>query len=848
MEIVIHTAIYGERQGAHTLLAASKGHSLPFAKIAIHTDRPANLPPDIKWEEYIGGFTFERYYVLTKTFPDFQASRAGMVFTHAFLIDIDAAVQIDDLSVIIGLFLDRPDHTLAERISSISTSINNAPSSRSLLVNDMARVERLAYHLVHQQTPAKPVVWVGQENFNDAVCVIWSNLWPEARRQFRFRLSFAPQDVEGQSFTMLTTPSPLESRWYGYPTVRKTETLQVVTPATAFLLGRSDGFPLRQLMDSLGADALQLIDLPKLEQCVSYLSIPADHRSVEKTRALARLLGYLVPNPSQGVEIKKIVLTQLVEISSQGSASDIKALRNFDVTPFLKGEEVITQAVGDWFEKSICNSAESHEIATIIELALLAPTTVWGKEIVRILYAKILDWSLEIASSIWQWWQVAPALVDRLSLPLTSEVEDSLTATCPYSLDETLGEHLLTKARDNLWWKLHAAVASAIYEPRKAVAIHCRYDTNVSFAEGVRVVASRIPLVVFLSVALDSSDERLHQVAGEICAANPQMLTSLDVTIPSWRSIWLHAIVAGSEPLQGVINPEQTVHGLLNEVLQGVDVDERLLNAVAATPWGDLTTYSERVTIWRHLSVSSASIFLDTTADGWLKRLHTSPDRVLSIEEQLEEALYRGDRITKALKQRRGNFVEYGLLLFHRLPRLTEKQWMEWIDWIMALPISVNPIDAIGIGKHIATRRWRAAAEQLATQVSNRERVDLISAIAECYWELSVLTRFRLWSIGKTTLTPSWEEWWHTFTELVVELYSAGPNDSNAWRRAGGDPSIIETDVAGRVSWERALVKLRAGGGGKNLHTETLLQVIGEDYPQNPRVHLLKDVFVRMPR
>lgn len=77
-------------------------------------------------------------------------------------------------------------------------------------------------------------------------------------------------------------------------------------------------------------------------------------------------------------------------------------------------------------------------------------------------------------------------------------------------------------------------------------------------------------------------------------------------------------------------------------------------------------------------------------------------------------------------------------------------------------------------------------------------------------------------------------EVWSQLTEIMPDLYPAGPNDQEIWERAGGDPSRLHLSEAGRVAWFRALRMLRQGGGGSRITSDTLIGTALEDYPHHP--------------
>ena len=82
-------------------------------------------------------------------------------------------------------------------------------------------------------------------------------------------------------------------------------------------------------------------------------------------------------------------------------------------------------------------------------------------------------------------------------------------------------------------------------------------------------------------------------------------------------------------------------------------------------------------------------------------------------------------------------------------------------------------------------------------------------------------------------------EVWSRLTEVMPDLYPAGPTDQEVWARAGGDPSRLHLNDTGRAAWFAALRMLRRGGGGAGIRKESLIRAALEDYPHHPELATL---------
>ena len=87
------------------------------------TDRPAALPPGLNLMPYLSGSAFSKYYIFTKTFPDATATRAGMVFNHVLILNIEDVPSINNLSDIFLHFVNSTERKKNEiKEFQISTS------------------------------------------------------------------------------------------------------------------------------------------------------------------------------------------------------------------------------------------------------------------------------------------------------------------------------------------------------------------------------------------------------------------------------------------------------------------------------------------------------------------------------------------------------------------------------------------------------------------------------------------------------------------------------------------------------------------------------------------------------
>jgi hypothetical protein len=840
--MLIHQAIYGEQGGAHVLLTCSAKDLAPFRHLTGRTDRPSNPPPNINWEPYFSGYAFETYYIISITSPDFLAPRAGMVITHALVLDLEGAIQMENIRHVLSLLPSCPEKK--ERISSITIQDSDVRDLTSRNVTEPVPLgySALVKALLNHNVREKPIVWIGQEGFTEVVMALWTHLWPGARKNLCFRLSFGPQDIEGQGLLLVMTPAQLESRWIDYSKVRESDTYTPESKAEAFLHGLPGGEALRNLFSDLGVPPAWVADLKKAEACCNYLTRLT---SADEARALVRLLGVLSPAPDKGIQIKLEALEKLSDLSKKGSASDILALRNLDVLPYRRGTDVVRNAIDEWIASvvSSASSEKSEENARLVARAFESSDSTWHKNVQNATIAALADWKPGTALTLWKCWQSVPELVEVLdeSIPDTLEIEKELVRSFPGSLPSAAVARCLNFTKKRHYYLLHAAVLGATHQAVEAFREQLAFDKDPTHYEGLRILSGSFSSNDTLKVALDTGDIRLLKLAGEACAETPDLLTEIDVEKEEWRTVWLYSIEISNSPLTGIPKPDQVVHTLINQILTGERVDSSLLLHLASTSYGDLIDNPRRQEIWQRLDPNVAKAFLNVTADAWLERFKVNPDYDDSVEPPLEGAILDEQRLATCLKFTQPNSISLGVNLFKRFNRLTERKFKSWLSTVIDANTPIDPINSMMIGRLILSRGWRHAASELCRYEDSLNRGDLLPALHECRDLLGLFALLKLRISGKLdSATINEDSLWNAILEIVIKLYPHGPEEQHIWPRSGGDISNIDTSQAGRSQWGYAIQLLRKGGGGTDISAITLLKTMKEDYPNNDNLNLLE--------
>jgi GTPase-associated protein 1, N-terminal domain type 1/Effector-associated domain 1 len=832
--MLIHQATYGEDRGGHALLAKSGDESSPSGDVTWRTDLPGTAPSGLAWEPYVSGFPDHNYYVLTKTFPDPSASRGGMVFTHALFLPLANAVQLADLGAIAALLPQQPSKAGSLTPLRSETVPENPLSTcreRGTPKGLGALVEAL---LLGDKSP---VVWVGQEGFEEAIFALWGQLWSEIRSAFSFRLSFGPQDTQDLVPTVVSTLAPLESRWAGYSTVHATEVPHNETDASKLLLGLAEGQKLRSFANEIQASLVSLSDLKLLESSRRY----ADDQSLggDGLLALVRLLARLSPMPLAGVSVKRDAVERLTHKIRQMTAAEISSMRNLDVAAFADGDKVWT-AVASWVQRSAAENETPTQVATLLSQAAGADTP-WARAVWKGIDGAIAQQVPPLATSIWNWWQKDATLVEKLfpRLPLESATENRLCDAFPEEIEPNLAKAIMEHAVGRNWYRLHGMTAASQFDPRVAVEWQLAVDHDPAYLGGLKAVLARASGHDIVSSALQSKNSRLITLAADASAKQPELFRDLVPDDATWQQIWVGAISRNQEAWKGPSDPQSVMQCLLDTVLNGGSVPERVLDCLARTPLGDLSYYPRRSEIWSRFPASCLQPFLERTADGWLSRFKKDVQFDLVVEPQLQSVLLREPQLSSFLQSLIPADVAVGAHFFMRFTSLTQVQFDSWLITVERRVRNIAFPDARLLGRLVAARQWQRIAERMANDIRQYSRNDLKAALQECHQVLGLWEKVRLRLLGGVDVpVPTTDQLWDLFIQTVVELYPKGPTEDEIWSRSGGKESALRHEGTGESRWRDAFRLLRHSGGG-DITAAKLLSEIRRDYAGNERVKWL---------
>jgi len=809
----IETAVYGEVNNGHGLRDCSGGKE--FARrVAARMDIPSNPPPGVLWSPYPSGFVFEDRYVLARTFRDPSARRGNMVITQAVIVPLDQMVQIPNLADLFNQMAQTPQELVTPSVS-IEYEARAAPmSAEDLVTAANAMVTR----------GDGPAVRIGLDKFENLVGAIWSNLWPEARAAFSFRLSFTPQDlVEIPTPSLVTTPTSLMARWTG-PRVMSGPSQDPANAAAAVIAGHQSSDPIIEFGRSIGADVGDLGKLARLEQAQTLLTT---RDTFDGMFAGVRLVDHLSPSPSLGEGIKAGILTSVASAVPAASPAQILALRNLSLTGF-RNPAVLWDAVETWAAEHAYPIDGPPTLPEILEATTQTSAAIpeWRAAVSQGARRALQTPKSSLATSLWSWLDDRPSLIPAAFEILPDNVATGkvMSAAAPKRL---IGEtaDLRARALERGWLSVHGSILAASMPPVEAARQQIAVDSDVGSQAGLDAALRHATDQNLLHAAEELGDERLISRAAKAIVKRPKILTTFAIETVNAQRIWAAALHYDLETWKAPANPEAIRNALLSKSLDGLAAHPPLIDLISKTPLADLAEYSRQTEVWP--MACSGAFFLAGSARGWIERAQggviSDPDRVL------EQSILASTSLSAVFTGAEQKPAQ-GVRIAAALPSLDQLIFTAWVQSSMALWPALTTGDAELLGGLIAERRWGQCLSLLLDRYRAGRR-DLKPTLRSA---ANLLSFWDKWTEG--LFTPTADEKWESFVGVASELYPHGPGQRELWERAGGKTAELPKGGTGGSLWRSAMFLVRKGGRPSSA---ALLREMRRDFAANPELRFL---------
>ncbi len=642
MKIKIHQAVYGEKDNGHTLLRHSFDSKEIAQAIALKTDLPAGHANYPGRNYYLGSLTHTEYFIILKSIPDNDANRTAFVHTFALFIEKKDLAEIHDLSQIIQLFPDEYKAAWSPQLLNIELS-KNTSETKSISENTLAR---FAYNLINNN---KTTIWLGENGFEDLICLFWNRLPWKLRHLLKFRVSFGPNDInEKEKLTIAYTPENLINKWESFPILKTDEAPNIPTTSGLDYLINLDKTKcgILKIIESLGItlESFSTIkDLSRLNEFIESSDLNDQLDAIDRLHNLA-------PKVDTGKQIKAEIAQKINSNLKKGTIENILLFRNIKVnhlpekTPFntalktIIKAQIIDQLKFDTVEE-ILNSHVNQNMEPWLSNILLASI----RELCN-------NWDDNISNLFWNILLKSKnpkAIIVVFDLS-KKETESSLIRTLPKKIDSKKSTDLIAIAKANKWFKLHAHLLIKTLPDKEILECQFNLDPSMSERGAFEVISKHTKTLSFIQFTLEHRNEVLISIAVDLLTTKPNDLKYLDVTQQTWLEIWARLIKNGNPAFQGIQQPQAITYQLLDTIIEGKEVPEPILMSIAKTETGDIADYHKRAEVWKYMTVQTKNDFISKSLFNSIHLFLINPNQN-PIEPEISSKIDNSEKLVSLL-------------------------------------------------------------------------------------------------------------------------------------------------------------------------------------------------------
>lgn len=827
----VEFAAYGERNGAHAVLAATFHDSVVERTLQI-TDLAWGLPDHLGEIPMYRGRPDGNYYVLVKTLRDSEASRSGMAASVAAFFPLDEIVHDSNFNRFVDI-MPTPAH-ISPELQSLKVSQLQAGVSFRENTGVQALIHALFTH------KSGPLVWGGIESFINVLTDLWMRLPPTMRRSFSFAFVCDPSDGNKRDCSVIYCPEELASRWTGQLITKEMNQSENLEPASEqYFFNDSFRQQVDGMIEDLGAVVCSFEDLGRACSCYVTLGNLFLTSDLDATKLL-RNISILSPTKELGSAIKETVISDICRRIRSGGIVTIGLIRNIDFNLFSASEKV-NEACFIGIQHSLNNESTcAKSISELIMQAVLHCHQSWADGVIRGMNKFIQSGSKVSVRRIWELLEKQPDLAVHATMlfPDDHKIDSVFAAVAPSKIDQILAEGVRQFAIQQSFPELHAVALSQLYPVDETLRNICETWTSAHRLTSLRRLCNRVDHNDILKYVDQHEEEEIINIAADLCISDPTLLrVAFSGSSQSWRSVLCRIIEISPETinLAGDINTEVT------KSLQLL-IEDRLESSyqisLSNTKYANLLAVENRSKLWSQFDSNASPEFLKETARAWIKLAHKGLTALETVEPELLDTILGRDMRTTLLPSDANGVVQIVANVFEILPQLQENDFEQWRQRFLRDNPNLSKVDAIFLGQFVQERGWEHIAENLANDVVWYKRSDLRPAVGQF---LDLLGWLKRWQVGDSEVNLSTDEWWNELETNLIGLYSEGPSSNGIWERAGGSLADLLTSGTGASQWRYCLRELRNGFRSGKLSIESLLRLVSNDYPNNLTLQFLRE-------
>lgn len=830
--MIIHQATYGDKNGAYALLKTSMLETeiaMRLCNVTDLIDRPAN---GLLSTPVIRCFANNGYFMFIKSFPDPDPSvRQGRVFSHALFVELESIENLNDLNKLFAHFMPR-----LNKIKSLDSIYYEDDDPDKIKIKTKNLREAAAINaLINNSDFNNTIVWLGEGGYWSIVSQIWIQLKLGQRKNFKFGVGFNPKYFDASVVNFIHVFEEYEQKWkkVGCCFVGA-ECSEKLNSLSSYLLAgdREKSKPLRDFIKTFGIEVTTIEDFSYLEKVTDTFEKLSEKTEFKSLIVLCDMVSNYSPIPKTAKPQKNKLLKLLILSIERLSLQQVSKLSNPNWGGFSGAEKQIGDEVYNWVLNKLFYENHKQNSAQIISDALEDDKKElwWNKAFSNGVKTALNNWESIYSEKLWKWFLNDPTLVQTIesSIPKNLKIEADFVNSWKKPSKE-LAQSINGFSINRDWFKLHALSILCLHKTEESIRRQLEIDTDPKNFEGLNIIGKNISDKDFILATLNLSEDRLIEISGAKVKKTPQLISQLDVKNQTWRKIWASAIFKGANPWQAIKKPFDVLFALLDEVVNGNEVEPALLIELSKSEYSDLAKYERRAELWQHFNVTTKTNFLNTTVLSCLRQLNGTTFDINSFELEIIEHM-KDQETLKNIFEDKNISMQLKVMVFktinpHRIEELI----------ILVKKNSFSKQASIELGKFILNKKWKEAASYIASLIVSRS--DLKPVIIECKALLSIMDRILLPELVGEKINISKQEWWEAFEKECLAKYPVGPRGDELWERAGGNNSDLLTTGTGKEIWLEILRKIK--NGKSDISEANLLKEMLNDFGKSEELNQL---------
>ena len=714
-KIVIHQAYYGEVNKSHSKIYQTVDDSELTSFLIQFTDRPGSLPPGVLLKPYLSGSAFKNYYIFSKTFPDPQASRSGMVVTHVLIADISTLENINDLQIILRLLISAVP---VERTNLEPIELNAKHSDHSYENKQPIFIQKSLASFIKGDLP---ILFTGDlVSFEEILQKLWNSPIGGFRKQLKYRASFSPKDIEGSDdLTLVFVQSELLSKWNTNKLIsgEENDIIEITSSTEALFLGGQKENPLYDFLRTIGANLDNLNTYTQGDILFEdYIDLD-NLNDPDLIRRDLRILSNLSPNKNLGASVKEKFVEKYNGLIHNGLESNVKGLRNISWDSYIDGEEKGKNLVNAILDKAIRDSKFKH-IEMLSEVSSIAVNetskTWWHRAIIDSFKKNVSKAEETIQKSIWKLLLFSKDSSKSIFsfIPSYKDSETLLIQHLPKDVPTEIGKTVLLELQRRNWNLLHAEILLKLYKPVEAVEKQLPIENLMSYDEsiGFKLILKNLSDNEVLAITLKLCNDKL--IHGLITRAikNESIFSSIDIQVSCWLTIWTDLLNEEKPFSYGIKGKEQAfVFGVLDLALKGKQIHEIIFERTAETIYSNISEYKNRQKIWAYIPASCQAKYVESTAESLVEKIVKEGIDGLSIEKILADHITSKSYMTSFLSKYRSD-IEPVLKMFENFTYLSDKFLSDYIYFYQS---QITENQSRRLGTLILSRNYTSSARAI---------------------------------------------------------------------------------------------------------------------------------------